>query len=803
MAFSDVIDSPNADRCLLAVIEPKHRYGGNIIAGSKLYVSERYITCPTFVPGDSGNYYFNGIVDSWGDFGYVAAAGPELMVSDGSVLLQNGRPFGEYGSFSALLNHYELHGANIWIGQMLAEVVAGSITYRTALIFSGVISEVGDIRKDTVELMFIDHTATTPIIPFGEVTRVDFPDAPDESIGQAIPIVMGDFSEGANPYTGMTTEDLQDAGCGNLAGVPTVITDKNLDAYDEGPDYRISDHLIKELDADAGLMLLEPEEEIPGRIHPDDWALVNSTYAGIETGWPMRVMLPVIPDGRGTTYTTGLNHMLACDGDLSTYVALGNDPGYTGWCTLVPRNVSQLGKIQQVQVCAWVFDGSGHVYLGIRKNGFYYGTTPYTDFTMTGNEEILKHTVTLSNDWPSDEWNFDDYELGFQLPVDTYVAKIREMWLLVTYVPNRHQRTPRPRPDHGGRNLWHTRPKGFSAGRGDPPANRDLWWPTHNPKVLAYSKGIKDDASGTYTGTANALIENGADTAHYVADEYLKLPSSQVESGTGSGNFGTARTDLGTYHKLAMAIDNKMDSGSQYELLCQECRAIPTWNSSGKLGMVPISPSPASNYRSALDVFDWIPGEHFYADTFHCWRTPTDELASSVFVEFDYCCGTGKFRKTAFVTPDASDNGFGDDQTSASHLKELASDAEDFFGPGREFRLRAYDVRKQGVAKALMYFYADNLRWPRVWFEFQCGVHACDLSVGNVMHFGVELINGMKVPTRCNTYTGYDYWDDFYWYVAGVTRLEQEGDVSRYLVRGFEAFIPHGASEWVAAADDT
>ncbi len=800
MAFSDVIDSPNADRCLLAVIEPKHKVIGGVTAGSKLYVSERYINCPTFVPGDGGSYYFNGIVDSWGEFGYVADASLTLMVSDGSVLLRNDRPFGEYGSFSTMLTEYELQGANIWIGQMLTEIVARFVTYRTALIFSGVISELGDITKDTVELQFTDHTAKTPIIPFSEVTRIDFPDAPEESIGTPVPIIMGDFSEDASPYTGMNPEDMQDAGCGNLAGVPIVLTDKNLDVFDEGPDYRISDHLIKELDADAGAMLLEPEEEIPGRIHPDDWVLVNSSYAGIETDWPMRIMLPVIPDGRGTPYTTGLNHMLACDNDLSTYVALGNDPGYAGWCALVPRNVSQLGKIQQVQVCAWVFDGSGTVYLGIAKGGNYYGTTPYTPVALTGNEQICRHTVTLTNGWPADEWNFDDYQLWFQLPVDTYVAKIREMWLLVTYVPNRTQREKKG-GGNPNRHLWGgSHDRGFRKGTGPPP-NKDLWWPTHNPKVLAYSKGIKDDASGTYTGTANALIENGADMAHYVADEHLKLSSSEVESGTGSGNFSTARTDLGTYHKLAMAIDNKMDSGSQYELLCRECRAIPTWNASGKLGMVAIKSDPANNYRSASDVFDWIPDEHFYADTFHCWRTPIDQLASSVFVEFDYCHATGKFRKTTFITSDGTDNGFGTDDDS--NRETLAEDAEDFFGVGREFRLRAYDVRKQGVAKSLRNFYADNLRWPRVWFEFQCGVHACDLSVGNVMHFGVELINGMKVPTRCNTYTGYEHWDDFYWYVAGVTRLEQEGDVSRYLVRGFEAFITSYPSSWVAAADDT
>lgn len=792
MAFADVIDKPNVDQCLLAVIQPKKRVGSVISFGDKLYISERDITCATFVPGDSGNYHFNPIVRAWGEFGYVGEASLELMVSDGSVLLQNAMAFGTYGSLGYLLGRYELQGASIWIGQMLTEIVAGSNTYRTALIFSGVINEVGNITRESVELQFTDHTATTPIIPFTEVTRVDFGDAPEESIGAAIPIVMGDFSEAACPYTGMDSEDLQDVGLGNLAGVPAVIVTKNLDVYDEGPDYRISDHLIKELDADAGVTLLEPEEELPGRVHPSDWALVNSAYAGIETGWPMRVEFPVRPDGRGLPYTTGLNHMLACDADLSTYVALGNDPGFAGFCTLVLRNVSNLGKIQKIECCAWVFDGSGIARLALTKNEISVGSTPSTDIPLTGNEQICVHTVTMTNGWPTGEWNFDPYCIEFQLPVDTYVAKIREMWLRVTYVPNRAQRQVKPRK-HIWWNLFHGIPQ-------PPPDNRDLWWPTHNPTMLTYPKGIKDDASGTYTGTANALIENGADMARYFAANYTGLSSSQVESGTGVGNFGTARTDLGTHHKLAMYVGDKLESRDQYELLCRECRAMPVWNADGKLGMVPIKANPANNYRGTSDVFDWEPDLHFYQNTFRCWRTSLDQLATRVFIDFDYCHTTGKFRKTAFITPDATDNGFGTDDDSAR--KTLAGWAEDFFGSGREFRLQAYDVRKQGVAKALRNFYADNVRFPRVWFEFQCGVHACDLSMGNVIHFNVPLINGMSVPTIHNIEIGAENWHEFYWYVAGVTRLEQEGDVSRYLVRGFEAVITSYPSEWVAAADD-
>lgn len=790
MAFIDVLDRPNADGCLLAVIQPLTTTGAT--TPDEIYLSERYIRCETIVPGAGGSYYYSGIIESWGDFGSAGEDLPELVIGDGSIRCRNDRPFGPYGTITELLTDYELHGAHIWIGQMLVEIVSASNIYRTQLLWHGVITHVGNMTKGIAELYFRDRTASTPIIPFSEVTRVGFPDAPEDSIGQAIPIVMGDFSE----YSGgsFNPVDLQGVGLGNLAGVPAVITDKHLDVYDEGPDYRISDHLIKDLDTDAGVMLLEPEEEIPGLVHPDDWALVNSTYAGVETDWPMRVKFPVRPDQRGTTYTVGVNHMLACDGDLDSYVVIDPDPGYTGWSSLILRSMTRLGAITEVVVCVWVKTGTGFGRVGLQTvpAGTYHGL--YSDVTFTGSDQILRHTVNLSGGWPSDEWDFENYQVTLQLTQDTHYAEIREMWLLVTYVPNRAHREKKKAQWRG---LWGGRPKGFAAHRG-PPTNKDLWWPTHNPQFLTYSKGVKDDGSGTYTGSANALIENGADMARYFAVNYMGLALTDLQGVGSVGEWEMARINLTSYHKLAMFIDDKVEGREQFELLCQECRAMPTWNANGKLGLVVIDPTPLVDYRAPLDGFDFMPGEHFYADTFKCWRTPIDDLAASVFIEFDYCHALGKFRKTAFITPDGTDNGFGTDDDSTR--KTRAGYSESRFGEGREFRLRAYDVRNQGVAKSLRNFYSDNLWRPRVWFQFECGVHACDLSVGNVMRFGVELINGMKVPTPD---TANEHWDDFCWYVAGVTRLEQEGDVSRYLVRGFEAIEPTIPADWVAGVDDT
>ena len=238
--------------------------------------------------------------------------------------------------------------------------------------------------------------------------------------------------------------------------------------------------------------------------------------------------------------------------------------------------------------------------------------------------------------------------------------------------------------------------------------------------------------------------------------------------------------------------------GRHIERLCAECRAMPVWNNSGKFGIVVIEPDPSVDYRASHASYDFEPDRDFFPDTFKVWRTPLDTLVSRVYVDFDYCHATGKFRKTTFITPDGTDNGFGTDDDSGRET--LAGYSQDRFGIGREFRLQAFDVRKQGVAKSLRNFYFDNLWRPRTWFEFQTGINVSDMSVGNVMRFGVETIQGMRVP---NADAADENWDDYLWYVSGVTRLEQSGDVSRYLVQAFEAIIPTVAADWQAAEDDT
>lgn len=785
MAYIDALDLHNADRCLLVKIVPKTITGGS--PSYNLYISERQIdSAPAWAPGDSGSTRYAGVIDAWGEFGYVTGAVPtEFRISDGSILCRNDKPFGPYGTWAELLVTYELHGAQIWIGQLLTEIVNGAETNVTAMLFKGVITSLGDMGRRTVELYFADLMATTPIIPEEIVTRVDFSDAPDASIGKPIPIILGDFEEAAGLY-GMNAEDVQDAGYSNMVGLPGVITHERLDTSNRGPDFRLCAHHCDNIDADAGVMLLEPEPTVPGRVHPDDWTSYSVTpYTEIQTDWPMRVLLPVLPKDYTSPWGC-INVMNLVDGDLGT---VGSFSGID-LARLESNSATNMGAIAKLEVRAWVKSGgSGTLTLQLFQGGSGYDTL--TNHVLSGSEEIVSHEcfATGTTPWPSDGWNLADWKIDASSSTgDSF--DVRQVWWVVTYYPNR-------RPDGPTRKIPHQ--YGDYTVYTTVPAKAEPWSETEkNSVLLGYVSGKVDDGSGTYTGTPSSLIANGADQIFYLAGEHAGLGASGVELGSAIGNRGNARADIGTYHVLSTYIPDRQQAGRYIQRMCQECRAIPIWNTDGKWGIVVIDGDPTVTYRASHLAYDFVPDRDFYPDTFRTWRTPLEELVSSVAIDFDYSNAMQTFRKTAFITPDGTDNGFGTDDDSAREL--LAGYAEGRFGSGREFRLQAYDVRNQGVAKALRNFYFDNLWRPRTWIEFQTGLNVTDMNVGHIIRFGVETIQGMRVP---NPDASNENWDDYLWYVSEVTRLEQDGDVSRYLVRAFEAIIPDDDADWIAAADDT
>jgi hypothetical protein len=61
------------------------------------------------------------------------------------------------------------------------------------------------------------------------------------------------------------------------------------------------------------------------------------------------------------------------------------------------------------------------------------------------------------------------------------------------------------------------------------------------------AQGMKDDASGTYTGTASALIEKGADICRVLLDKYMARPTSLIDTSSFEFARGRAPESLSIY----------------------------------------------------------------------------------------------------------------------------------------------------------------------------------------------------------------------------------------------------------------
>jgi len=85
-----------------------------------------------------------------------------------------------------------------------------------------------------------------------------------------------------------------------------------------------------------------------------------------------------------------------------------------------------------------------------------------------------------------------------------------------------------------------------------PSSGESAAWQTLAPLVTCDIEGHKDDASGTYTGVANALIENPADVRKYILIALLGRSASDI--GSSFGDMRTIYNNRSAPYKLAMNL---------------------------------------------------------------------------------------------------------------------------------------------------------------------------------------------------------------------------------------------------------
>ncbi len=426
--------------------------------------------------------------------------------------------------------------------------------------FSGIVDsyELGDER---LTLNCLQDRSWNRPHPTLVVDKTNYPNAPDGQQGAVIPTVYGSHIAWPlrSPHTaGYTNKQYhEDSGAGQGA-IPLVLTDPGTgsadvqlvaashacgDLLDRANGYSafiVANDVLAPLDTAGITETLSG----PSYLTIDDDSLI--AYYGARA-------IDVRTSGGGAV-NSALNPRRAMDVfDETTYATLNQTAGTDQEkLVLVGPNLGSLGTIESATVIL-CFSGDAANTQNIRvypeELGVSSGTVISTASTGT-TPQIVTGT------WDTAYYNASTWQFGTKpstggvccWSVDFAGAsannKARIYWLAirVKYRPSRNMLTPAVYMPYTGtspNNQW----------KGNPAlqiAPLDLYLPaiqTVSGQFYANIKGYVDDGSGTYTGTASAVIERPCDIIRHFLTTYGGASSFETASG-GFGSFVDARNKL-------------------------------------------------------------------------------------------------------------------------------------------------------------------------------------------------------------------------------------------------------------------
>lgn len=116
---------------------------------------------------------------------------------------------------------------------------------------------------------------------------------------------------------------------------------------------------------------------------------------------------------------------------------------------------------------------------------------------------------------------------------------------------------------------------GVTAPREFPEATKGL-------EVKVGVRGLQDDGSGTYTGSASAIIDNPSDIIRFVLlndDVFLAVPSGEVDL----TSFSSTRSTLGTTYDMSFAVDRETFGDPLIRKICEQSETVLIKSRNGKL----------------------------------------------------------------------------------------------------------------------------------------------------------------------------------------------------------------------------
>lgn len=500
--------------------------------------------------------------------GAFLSTGPNIV--HGRVVLLN-RTLAAGGTPLSLLSDFRFQGAAVTLYLWEKSLTSFSDALQ---VFGGVVNRPGvDANKQekVVNLYLMqDRSVLNKRVPTVVVDKISHPNAPDAANSVPVPVVYGDFralamrSPWGTSYGSKDDQEDSGAGQGVVPGVQVDIGVGGNDVKVAFASHECADILDRTNGYSAfirGPETLSPV--LPGGLTESLGASESYLTIADESIEAYAAVLPVDVRVSGSANTAD-NARNAMDPYDETTYALLDQGASKGILQLTLPNVGPLGYIVSAEVVV-AFTGDAANTHNIRVQAYNPGSGALgsaVTAVSTGTSPTIMRGTWPTAAYPNNDWNFGG-STGAATVVDLRVdftggaantARVYWAAVVVRYRPSRSLVLPGFIGFSGGL-------VGFPTIRLDAPyapnafessvlasGSARIEQPKYKYEATFFGnlKGYKDDVSGTYTGSASALIERAPDIARHLLVTYGGAHvTNDFETGaTAFGSFVLARSTL-------------------------------------------------------------------------------------------------------------------------------------------------------------------------------------------------------------------------------------------------------------------
>jgi len=596
-------------------------------------------------------------------------------------------------------------------------------------IFRGVIDDWEATRREMTIRCVDSSLLKNEVLPAAVVERNTFAAAPKESLGVPLPWVFGDLSG-----VGSNEKYYQD-----LAPVPALIIDEGE------PKYVIADHVVKQFaPATESAYIWFPQLGEFGIIQYGKLTM-NTNDGGrttlvIDYDEGCRVQLYHWPQNVESSLTSATvsnpSHALSkTDNSYAEMTANGeilalrlNGPDELGPTV---RSVKIYAKLVQN-------DASHGVVLGWYDHNSSTWSWDTTTDTGTGWKE---HDITAQI---GSDWVYRDISIGVK-NINAGTARVAGLMIMIDFDSVEPVRPDKSRPYRVriGRDRRGTKWPGIPVIGGRP-------LEAHFARVYVDVKGAKDDASGTITGSADALLENPADILEGILRWRLNWTANTHFR---TSSFDTARAALSGW-KFAFSMNEQTNLIDFLDRYASESKSRIFWDYQDMLVMVVFDstagfPMSGTDTPADGDIYTYDPDisggaysqNPILDDYFWFGKTPLADVRNEFYFHYRKNPATGQYDKLLFCT--ASDNNLASPGTYQTQCANSQSNNK----VKARLTMECDFIRDDTTAENLLKYYADRLLERKYLVKFRTWYNACGLEPGdfiNIRHPLIEnVVSGM------------------------------------------------------------